>query len=53
MSKDEYPYDNVPIERYFNTLKNDFIYLYYYSAEKEKNALRGALRGCIKPVAEN
>lgn len=26
MSKAGYPYDNAPMERYFNTLKNDLIY---------------------------
>lgn len=28
MSKADYPYDNAPMERYFNTLKNDCIVLY-------------------------
>ena len=27
MSKVGYPYDNSPMERYFNTLKNELIYL--------------------------
>ena len=30
MSKAGYPYDNAPMERYFNTLKNDLIYQHYY-----------------------
>ncbi len=28
-----YPYDNVPMERYFNTLKNECINLYDYKTE--------------------
>ena len=35
MSKAGYPYDNGPMERYFNTLKNDLIYQHYYRAEDE------------------
>ena len=35
MSKAGYPYDNTPMERYFNTLKNDLIYQHYYSTEEE------------------
>ena len=35
MSKAEYPYDNAPMEGYFNTLKNDLIYQHYYHSEKE------------------
>ena len=35
MSKAGYPYDNAPMERYFNTLKNDLIYQHYYDSEKE------------------
>ena len=35
MSKAGYPYDNAPMERYFNTLKNDLIYQHYYRTEKE------------------
>ena len=30
-----YPYDNAPMERYFNTLKNDFINQHEYRAEDE------------------
>lgn len=33
MSKAGYPYDNAPMERYFDTLKNDFIYQHYYHTE--------------------
>ncbi len=33
MSKAGYPYDNAPMERYFNTLKNELIYLYEYDTE--------------------
>lgn len=35
MSKAGYPYDNAPMERYFNTLKNDLINHHYYHAEEE------------------
>jgi len=33
MSKAGYPYDNAPMERYFNTLKNECINLYDYETE--------------------
>ncbi|SFI23331.1 putative transposase [Selenomonas ruminantium] len=32
MSKAGYPYDNALMERYFNTLKNEWIYLHDYLA---------------------
>ena len=35
MSKAGYPYDNAPMERYFNTLKNDLIYNHSYRTESE------------------
>ena len=35
MSKAGYPYDNSPMERYFNTLKTDLIYQHHYRTEKE------------------
>jgi len=35
MSKAGYPYDNAPMERYFNTLKNEKIYLHNYHKEQE------------------
>ena len=35
MSKAGHPYDNAPMERYFNTLKNDLIYQHYYHTEEE------------------
>ena len=35
MSKAGYPYDNAPMERYFNTLKNEEIYLHNYHKEQE------------------
>ena len=35
MSKAGCPYDNAPIERYFNTLKNELIYLYDYDTEEQ------------------
>lgn len=40
MSKAGCPYDNAPMERYFNTLKNECINLYKY---KEENALYQAV----------
>ena len=33
MSKAGYPYDNAPMERYFNTLKNEEINLHSYHTE--------------------
>lgn len=35
MSKAGYPYDNAPMERYFNTLKNNLIYHHYYHTDEE------------------
>lgn len=35
MSKAGYPYDNAPMERYFNTLKNELIYQHEYQTESE------------------
>ena len=35
MSKAGCPYDNAPMERYYNTLKNEEINLHYYHSEKE------------------
>ena len=35
MSKAGYPYDNAPMEHYFNTLKNELIYLHDYLAEDD------------------
>ncbi len=35
MSKAGYPYDNAPMERYFNTLKNECINLYEFKTEDE------------------
>ena len=34
MSKSGCPYDNAPMERYFNTLKNEEIYLHEYHDEE-------------------
>lgn len=34
MSKVGYPYDNAPMERYFNILKNDLIYPHSYNNYK-------------------
>ena len=36
MSNAGYPYDNAPMERYFNTLKNNLIYQHYYRTTEEK-----------------
>ena len=38
MSKAGYPYDNAPMERYYNTLKNELINLHYYHSDEELNA---------------
>ena len=35
MSRAGYPYDNAPMERYFNTLKNEEIYLHQYHEEHD------------------
>lgn len=35
MSRAGCPYDNAPMERYFNTLKNELINHYYYKTEEE------------------
>jgi len=35
MSKAGYPYDNAPMERYFNTLKNEYTSLYEFRTEDE------------------
>ena len=35
MSKAGYPYDNAPMERYFNTLKNEEISLHQYHTEEQ------------------
>ncbi len=35
MSKAGYPYDNAPMERYFNTLKNECINLHEYRTEQQ------------------
>ena len=34
MSKAGYPYDNAPMERYFNTLKNECTNLYEFTTEE-------------------
>lgn len=34
INKAGYPYDNAPMERYFNTLKNELLYLHEYSSEE-------------------
>lgn len=35
MSKAGYPYDNAPMERYYNTLKTDLIYLHHYHSDED------------------
>lgn len=37
MSKAGYPFDNAPMERYYNTLKNELIYHHYYHNDEELN----------------
>ena len=37
MSRAGCPYDNAPMERYYNTLKNELINLHYYHSDKELN----------------
>ena len=37
MSKAGYPYDNAPMERYYNTLKHELIYLYDYHTDIDLN----------------
>jgi transposase InsO family protein len=37
MSKAGYPYDNAPMERYYNTLKNEMIYLHNFHSDEELN----------------
>lgn len=37
MSRAGCPYDNAPMERYFNTLKNELIYHHYYHNDWELN----------------
>jgi putative transposase len=37
MSKAGCPYDNAPMERYYNTLKNELIYHHYYHNDEELN----------------
>lgn len=38
MSKAGYPYDNAPMERYYNTIKNELIYLHYYHTDEDLNS---------------
>ena len=38
MSRAGCPYDNAPMERYFNTLKNELIYHYTYTSDEKLNA---------------
>lgn len=35
MSKTGYPYDNAPMERYFNTMKNECTNLYEFRTEEQ------------------
>ena len=37
ISKAGCPYDNAPMERYFNTLKNELIYQYHFHNDNELN----------------
>ena len=38
MSKAGYPYDNIPMERYYKTLKNELINQHYYHTDEELNS---------------
>jgi len=38
MSKAGCPYDNAPMERYFNTFKNEFLYLYNFKTDEILNS---------------
>lgn len=38
MSKAGCPYDNAPMERYFNTFKNELIYLYNFNNDDQLNS---------------
>lgn len=40
MSKAGYPYDNAPMERYFNTLKNEYVNLHEYQTEEQLYEVR-------------
>ena len=42
MSKAGYPYDNAPMERYFNTLKNECTKLYEFRTDEELYQTRTA-----------
>ena len=37
MSKAGCPYDNAPMERFYNTLKNELIYLHNYKDDEQLN----------------
>lgn len=38
MSQADCPYDNAPMERFFNTMKSEFIYHYYFKTFKQLNS---------------
>ena len=49
MSRVGYPYDNATMERCFNTLKNEEIYLHHYHNEQELyNAVQKISHKCYK-----
>jgi transposase InsO family protein len=54
MSAAGYPYDNSPMERYFNKLKNEMINLHYYHDDEELNtAIEDFAYNHVRPYAFN
>lgn len=57
MSKPGYPYDNSPMERYFNTLKSELLYLYDYDDEEtlysDINCFAYGWYNCVRPHTFN
>ena len=57
MSKSGYPYDNSPMERYFNTLKSELLYLYDYDDEEslyeDINCFAYGWYNCVRPHTFN
>ena len=51
MSRAGCPYDNAPMERYFNTLKNDLIKQHHYRTEKELYTAIEEFAYCIQSCA--
>ncbi len=57
MSKAGCPYDNAPMERFYNTLKNEYINLHYFKDDKSlENGLNEYIFGwynCVRPHTYN